>query len=191
MAPLDLDPIRQQLQAPPADAEARWAWAAETITALTTEVDRLSDLAVEELLEHDRRVARLAWRSAQRSGDIIREVWWRRAQLDQVRAILARSDAEWSQWQTGLQSASRHEFLIGVLGEIAAVVFGDDDAPAEAADDAGLPVGLCGNRADHEPHRHSSRSLGLFWCSADQEQRLPYAAEKRQRSRKESDHGGA
>jgi hypothetical protein len=44
-----------------------------------------------------------------------------------------------------------------------------------------LPLGLCGNREDHEPHEHQSESLGLFWCDADQERRQPYASEKRWR----------
>lgn len=45
--------------------------------------------------------------------------------------------------------------------------------------DIGLPRGLCGNRADHEPHVHHSETLGTFWCHADQTRRLPYAAEVR------------
>lgn len=54
-----------------------------------------------------------------------------------------------------------------------------------------LPEGLCGNKEDHEPHRDRSKSLGLFWCHADQEKRLPYAAERRRRQKIEevaSDH---
>ena len=43
--------------------------------------------------------------------------------------------------------------------------------------------GLCGNKKDHEPHDHSSTSLGKFWCHADQSRRLPYAAEKAQQER--------
>lgn len=43
----------------------------------------------------------------------------------------------------------------------------------------GLPQGLCGDREEHEPHRHESSSLGVFWCTADQSQRLPFAAERR------------
>lgn len=43
----------------------------------------------------------------------------------------------------------------------------------------GLPQGLCGNRAEHEPHRHDSSSLGVFWCTANQMERLPFAAERR------------
>lgn len=41
--------------------------------------------------------------------------------------------------------------------------------------------GLCGNRVDHEPHQHISKSLGIFWCHADQARRLPFAAERRKR----------
>jgi hypothetical protein len=47
-------------------------------------------------------------------------------------------------------------------------------------DPAGLPVGLCGDREDHLPHTHRSASLGGLWCSADQDSRLPWAAERRQ-----------
>lgn len=43
-----------------------------------------------------------------------------------------------------------------------------------------LPVGLCADKEDHQPHEHLSPSLGRFWCSADQETRLPWAAERRQ-----------
>ena len=46
-----------------------------------------------------------------------------------------------------------------------------------------LPQGLCGDREEHEPHRHESGSLGVFWCTADQTQRLPYAAEHRRQER--------
>lgn len=45
------------------------------------------------------------------------------------------------------------------------------------------PHGLCGNRADHDPHVHKSLSLGRFWCTADQSKRLPYALEARQRGK--------
>jgi hypothetical protein len=41
--------------------------------------------------------------------------------------------------------------------------------------------GLCGKRDDHLSHLHISTSLGIFWCHADQTQRLPYAAEKRKK----------
>lgn len=41
-----------------------------------------------------------------------------------------------------------------------------------------LPKGLCGNKADHEPHEHKSKSLGTFWCHADQTKRMPFAGEK-------------
>lgn len=47
-------------------------------------------------------------------------------------------------------------------------------------DPVGLPVGLCGDREDHLPHTHRSASLGGLWCSADQDSRLPWAAERRQ-----------
>lgn len=35
--------------------------------------------------------------------------------------------------------------------------------------------GLCGNRSDHAPHLHDSKSLGRMWCEADQTKRLPFA----------------
>lgn len=48
------------------------------------------------------------------------------------------------------------------------VWLGDDD----------LPNGLCGDRNDYEPHVHDSTSLGTFWCTADQTDRLPWSREK-------------
>lgn len=42
-----------------------------------------------------------------------------------------------------------------------------------------LVEGLCGNKEGHQPHIHDSKSLGMFWCHADQSRRLPYAAERR------------
>ncbi len=51
-------------------------------------------------------------------------------------------------------------------------VCGDEwDAPT-------LPRGLCGNRGDHEPHQVTGSTVGPFWCTARQEDRLPYAAER-------------
>lgn len=41
-----------------------------------------------------------------------------------------------------------------------------------------LPNGLCANRADHDPHQHSSPSLGGFWCTADQTDREPGRSER-------------
>lgn len=46
--------------------------------------------------------------------------------------------------------------------------------------------GLCGNKEDHIPHLHQSKTLGTFWCHADQSQRLPYAAEMRRNESKGS-----
>lgn len=129
----------------------------------------------------NRRVNRLTEHHAKMYGDRIERLWELLKQRTRVREILSRSEEEWSQWQTGLQSIDRHEFLIGVLAEISAVVE-DDRSPTQVAADAGMPVGLCGNRDDHEPHLHHSRSLGKYWCSADQTTRLPYAAENRKAS---------
>lgn len=42
-----------------------------------------------------------------------------------------------------------------------------------------IPVGLCGNREDHEPHFHESTGLGPFYCHADQDKRVPYAMERK------------
>ena len=42
-----------------------------------------------------------------------------------------------------------------------------------------LPLGLCGNRGDHEPHEHESSTLGAFWCHADQSKREPHNSEYR------------
>lgn len=44
-----------------------------------------------------------------------------------------------------------------------------------------IPVGLCGNRQDHEPHFHESTGLGPFYCHADQDKRVPYAMERKNR----------
>jgi hypothetical protein len=41
--------------------------------------------------------------------------------------------------------------------------------------------GLCANRDDHEPHKHTSTTLGDFWCTADQDEREPYRSERRRR----------
>lgn len=48
---------------------------------------------------------------------------------------------------------------------------------------AAMPQGLCGDREEHEPHRHDSSSLGVFWCTANQMERLPFAAERRRQER--------
>jgi hypothetical protein len=42
-----------------------------------------------------------------------------------------------------------------------------------------VPWGLCGNREDHEPHLAIGSPVGDFFCTARQEDRLPYAAEER------------
>lgn len=44
------------------------------------------------------------------------------------------------------------------------------------------PLGLCGNRADHEPHLmdYVPVANGPMWCHADQTKRLPYARERNQ-----------
>ncbi len=46
-----------------------------------------------------------------------------------------------------------------------------------------LPRGLCGNRQDHDPHPVYGSTVGDFWCTARQEDRLPYAAERRRAGR--------
>jgi len=106
-------------------------WTAADVHDLVAEVDRLKEFAVQELLEHDRHIARLAYRSAQRSGDLAKRVWNLRAQLARVRTILVKSEKEWSLWQTGLQSADRHHFLLGVLAKISETVFNDDGSSIE------------------------------------------------------------
>lgn len=52
---------------------------------------------------------------------------------------------------------------------------------ANVTEVAPTPHGLCGNRADHEPHLYKSTSLGVFYCHADQAKRLPYALERKHR----------
>lgn len=130
----------------------------------------------------EQRGNRLTERHAKVHGDRIERLWELLEQLNQVRGILERSEQEWPQWQSGLQSLNRDQFLVSVLGRISAVVF-DGRSPTEVAVDAGMPVGLCGNRDTHEPHLHYSQSLDKFWCSADQTTRLPHAAENRHPSR--------
>lgn len=84
-------------------------------------------------LERDceRRVTRVIERNVERRRDLLNRLQELLAERNQVRAILRRSEAEWPLWQTGLHSASRHEFLMGVLAEISDVVFADDEAPEE------------------------------------------------------------
>lgn len=80
-------------------------------------------------LERDceRQVARVMERNRKGRADLLNRLHELSAQRNQVRAILRRSDQQWPLWQFGLQSASRHEFLVGVLAEISAVVFADED----------------------------------------------------------------
>lgn len=40
------------------------------------------------------------------------------------------------------------------------------------------PDGLCSSREDHSPHLHTSPSLGVFWCTANQKQREPFRSER-------------
>ena len=42
-----------------------------------------------------------------------------------------------------------------------------------------VPWGLCGNRDEHKPHLVLGEALGDFFCTARQQDRLPYAAERR------------
>ncbi len=42
-----------------------------------------------------------------------------------------------------------------------------------------LPWGLCGNREDHEPHLSIGSPVGDFFCTARQQDRLPYSRERR------------
>lgn len=139
-------------------------------------------LLVEFEADYERRIARLIEHHAKVHGERVERLWELLRQRDKVREILECSESEWPKWQTGLRSGSRHEFLTYVLGQIAAVVF-DDRSPTQVAEDAGMPLGLCGDRDEHESHLHRSRSLGKFWCTADQEQRLPYAAERKRNQR--------
>lgn len=44
-----------------------------------------------------------------------------------------------------------------------------------------LREGLCGDKGDHEPHKHLSGSLGMYWCHADQSRRMPWAGERARR----------
>lgn len=56
------------------------------------------------------------------------------------------------------------------------------DTPESDADvRKDLPNGLCADKADHDPHEVLSGSLAPYWCTADQQARLPYAAQGRQR----------
>lgn len=144
--------------------------------------DKCLALLMEFEADYERRITRIIERHAKVHGDRVERLWELLRQRDKVREILERSERQWPTWQAGLRSASRHEFLIEVLGQISAVVF-DDRSPTQVAEDAGMPLGLCGDRDEHAPHLHQSRSLGKFWCTADQEQRLPYAAERERSQR--------
>lgn len=46
-----------------------------------------------------------------------------------------------------------------------------------------IPQGLCSNKNDHEPHWFESKTLGKFWCHANQTRREPYASEKRREAK--------
>lgn len=84
-------------------------------------------------LERDceRRVTRLIEWNVESRVQLLNRLQEMFKQREQVRAILRRSEQQWPLWQTGLQSASRHEFLVGVLAEISAVVFADEETPTE------------------------------------------------------------
>ena len=84
-------------------------------------------------LERDceRRITRLIERNVERRRDLLHRLQQLHTERNQVRAILRRSEQQWPLWQTGLQSASRHEFLAGVLADISMVVFPDDENPEE------------------------------------------------------------
>lgn len=41
------------------------------------------------------------------------------------------------------------------------------------------PDGLCGNREKHPAHLHESATLGVFWCTARQQDREPGRSERR------------
>ncbi len=47
-----------------------------------------------------------------------------------------------------------------------------------------VPNGLCAERDDHVPHLVETGSLAPFWCTAIQEDRLPFAAERRAQARR-------
>lgn len=53
--------------------------------------------------------------------------------------------------------------------------------PKEFHHECVLPRGLCANKDDHDPHAVLEGSLAPYWCSADQRERLPFAAEERRR----------
>jgi hypothetical protein len=42
-----------------------------------------------------------------------------------------------------------------------------------------VPWGLCGNRSDHEPHLCIGSPVGDFFCTARQQDRLPYSRERK------------
>lgn len=79
-------------------------------------------------LERDceRRITRLIERNVERRCALLNRLQELHAQRNQVQTILRRSEEEWPLWQTGLRSASRHEFLMGVLAQISMVVFTEE-----------------------------------------------------------------
>lgn len=48
---------------------------------------------------------------------------------------------------------------------------------------AGPPNGLCPDREEHVPHWYDSKTLGRFWCTADQSTREPGRSERVRRGR--------
>lgn len=42
-----------------------------------------------------------------------------------------------------------------------------------------LRTGLCARKGDHTPHRHESTSLGVYWCSGEEDDREPGRSERR------------
>jgi hypothetical protein len=81
--------------------------------------------------DYERRITRLIERNVEWKRQLIDRLQELQVQRNRVRDILRRSEQQWPLWQTGLQSASRHEFLVGVLAEISAVVFADEETTTE------------------------------------------------------------
>lgn len=60
--------------------------------------------------------------------------------------------------------------------------------PGVGAPLTNVPWGLCGNRDDHAPHLVTDSAVApAFFCTARQEDRLPFAAERRLKERKHAD----
>lgn len=86
-------------------------------------------------------------------------------------------------WSTPGSFPGAHEHAKRVVQDSMPLLFRAIErlVAAEIRPSFAVPVGLCGNKEDHDPHIHESRSLGTYFCHADQSRRLPYCLEEKQK----------